>query len=272
LGNTIAAKLSALRRIITDLKSVLVAYSGGVDSTFLLKIAVDVLGEKVLAVTEHSAVEPPQDIKQTQSFATSLGVKHLMIDAQPLDDPHFAENPPDRCYWCKNRLFDRLTELAREHRLACVIDGSIIDDLQDYRPGARAVAEYKVRSPLKEAGLSKDEIRRLSKEMNLPTWDKPASPCLASRFPYGTRITTEGLTRVSRAEQFLATFGIRQLRVRDHGPVARIEVLPGDKKVFFDESQTRKITDYFKTLGYVYVCLDLLGYRTGSMNETLDKN
>jgi uncharacterized protein len=264
-------KLSELRRILTDLKSVLVAYSGGVDSTFLLKIAADVLGEKVLAVTEFSPVEPPDDSQQAQSFTTSLGVEHLMINTQPLDDPRFVENPPDRCYWCKSRLFDRLTELAHERGLACVVDGSIIDDLDDYRPGTKAVAEHNVRSPLKEAGLTKDEIRRLSKEMNLPTWDKPASPCLASRFPYGMRITAEGLTRVSRAEQFLSSLGIRELRVRDHGAVARIEVLPDDKRIFFDESQARKITDYFKTLGYTYVCLDLLGYRTGSMNETLDK-
>jgi uncharacterized protein len=251
---------------------VLVAFSGGVDSTFLLKVAADTLGENVLAVTERSEVDPPWDFRQAQNFAASLGVKHLVLDTQALADPRFAENPANRCYLCKSRLFSRLTELAREHHLAQVIDGSNTDDLDDYRPGMQAVAEYEVRSPLKEANLTKDEIRRLSRKLNLPTWDKPSSPCLASRFPYGTRITTEALTRVARAEQFLASLGIRELRVRDHGHVARIEICPSEKKILFDDSTTQKVTEYFKTLGYTYVCLDLQGYRMGSMNETLNLN
>jgi uncharacterized protein len=269
---TTQAKFTTLREILLDLRSVLVAYSGGVDSTFLLKVAADTLGQKVLAVTERSEVDPPWDFRQAQKFAASLGVKHLVLDTEALADPSFAENPENRCYLCKSRLFGRLTEMAREHHLAHVVDGSNMDDLDDYRPGMQAVAEYEVRSPLKEANLTKNEIRTLSQELKLPTWDKPASPCLASRFPYGTQITTEGLTRVARAEEFLASLGIRELRVRDHGRVARIEVSPGEKKVFFDDSTARKVTEYFKKLGYTYVCLDLQGYRTGSMNETLDLN
>jgi len=269
--NTAEVKREKLRRILADLQSVLVAYSGGVDSTFLLKVAVDVLGSNVLAVTERSEVEPSADIRQAQEFAASLGVKHLSIDARPLDDPHFADNSPDRCYWCKRRLFGRLTELATEHGLAHVVDGTNIDDLGDYRPGTRAVAEYAVRSPLREAGLTKEEIRRLSQQMNLPTWDKPASPCLASRFPYGTRITIEGLTRVQHAEEFLASLGFRLLRVRDHGDVARIEVPRHDQGKFFGDGTAERVTDHLKALGYTYVCLDLQGYRTGSMNEPLQR-
>jgi uncharacterized protein len=266
---TLDDKLHELRRILSDLGSVLVAYSGGVDSTFLLKVAVDVLGKNVLAVTERSAIEPSQDVRQAQKFAASLGVPHLLIDARPLDDPHFANNTPDRCYWCKRRLFGRLTELAKEHGLAGVVDGTNIDDLQDYRPGMKAEAEYAVRSPLREAGLTKDEIRELSQRMKLPTWDKPASPCLASRFPYGARITVEGLTRVQRAEEHLAELGFRVLRVRDHGDIARIEVPRRDQALFFGDGIVDNVIAHLKSLGYIYVCLDLQGYRTGSMNETL---
>jgi uncharacterized protein len=262
-------KLDRLRDILAGLKSVLVAYSGGVDSTFLLKIAVDTLGDRVLAVTEYSEIEPPADVKLAREFAESLGVQHILVSSRPLDDPHFVDNTPDRCYWCKKGLFDRLTRLARERGLAQVVDGSIVDDLDDYRPGMKAEAEFAVRSPLREAGLTKVDVRELSHRMNLPTWDKPASPCLASRFPYGTQITVEGLTRVRKAEEYLASLGFRGLRVRDHNAVARIEVAPADRQALLDDALARKVTDYFRELGYTYVALDLLGYRTGSMNEPL---
>jgi len=263
-------KLTSLREILRQMAGVLVAFSGGVDSTFLLQIAAEELGNNVLAVTERSEVEPPWDLQQATELAAALGVRHIMLETRALDDPVFAANPPDRCYFCKKRLFGRLQELARQQGLAQVVDGSIADDVDDYRPGLRAIAELAVRSPLREAGLTKSEIRRLSKQMNMPTWDKPASPCLASRFPYNTPLTIEGIDRVRRGETFLRGLGLRQLRVRDHGTIARIEVDSEDKGKLCEDVQAAKITDFFKRLGYTYVCVDLTGYRTGSMNETLD--
>lgn len=267
---TAEEKLAALRDILHRMDSVLVAYSGGVDSTFLLRVAAEVLKDNVLAVTERSEVEPPWDQQQAADYAATLGVRHTILQAEALNDPAFAENSQERCYFCKKRLFNELLELARREGLACVADGSIIDDLDDYRPGQKALAELGVRSPLREAGLTKDDIRQLSKRMNLPTWDKPSSPCLASRFPYGTPITIEGIDRVSRGEQYLRQLGIRQLRVRDHGTIARIEVSGADKARLCEDGLAQKTADFFKSLGYTYVCVDLLGYRTGSMNETLD--
>jgi uncharacterized protein len=267
---TAEEKLTALRDILRRMDSVLVAYSGGVDSTFLLRVAAEVLKDKILAVTERSEVEPPWDQQQAADDAASLGVRHTILQVEALNDPAFAENSPERCYFCKKRLFNELLALARREGLAWVADGSIVDDLEDYRPGQKAITELGVRSPLREAGLTKADIRQLSKRMNLPTWDKPSSPCLASRFPYGTPITIEGIDRVSRGEQYLRQLGIRQLRVRDHGTIARIEVSGADKAKLCEDDLAQKTAAFFKSLGYTYVCVDLLGYRTGSMNETLD--
>ncbi|HID95289.1 MAG TPA: ATP-dependent sacrificial sulfur transferase LarE [Candidatus Latescibacteria bacterium] len=265
----LSKKLQRLKSILSDMGSVLVAYSGGVDSTFLLKVASDVLGDRVIAVTASSETYPSRELKEARENARMLGVRHLVINTSELDDPDFASNPPERCYYCKKELFSKLFKLAEQHGLNYVADGSNYDDINDFRPGMRAASEFGIRSPLKDAMLTKEEIRVLSKEMDLPTWDKPSFACLSSRFPYGVRITKEKLSRVEHAEEFLARFGIRQLRVRDHGDIARIEVSKDQMHILIDEDISREITEGLKSLGYNYVTLDLQGYRTGSMNEPL---
>jgi pyridinium-3,5-biscarboxylic acid mononucleotide sulfurtransferase len=267
----VSSKLELLERILADMRSVLVAYSGGTDSTFLLKVASNVLGDKAVGVTASSETYTPKELQAATQNAELIGAKHIIVYTNELDDPNFASNPPDRCYYCKTELYGKLAGLAREHGLNCVIDGSTCDDEKDFRPGKRAAAEFHVRSPLMDAGFTKEEIRTLSKEMNLPTWDKPPLPCLATRFPYGVQITSEKVLRIARAEEFLADFGIRQLRVRDHGNIARIEVLRSDMPIFLDEEVSKQITEMFKALGYMYVSLDLQGYRMGSMNEPLQE-
>lgn len=263
------SKLESLKRILADMQSVLVAYSGGADSTFLLKIAALVLGNRVIAVTASSETYTPRELHEAGKNAEIIGAKHVVVHTNELDDPNFSSNPPDRCYYCKLELFAKLTELAREHGMNYIIDGSTCDDDNDFRPGMRAAAEFHVRSPLRDAGFTKDEIRILSKDMNLPTWDKPPLPCLSTRFPYGTQITREKVRRVARAEETLAGFGLRQLRVRDHGNIARIEVPRADMSILLDEKISRQITEKFKKLGYTYITLDIQGYRMGSMNEPL---
>ena len=263
------SKLKLLEKILTDMKSVLIAYSGGTDSTFLLKVAANVLDKKAMAVTASSETYTPRELQEARKNAESIGVKHIVVRTNELDDPNFSSNPPERCYYCKKELFTKLFALAKEHGVNYVIDGSNCDDERDFRPGMRAAIESGVRSPLKEAGFTKEEIRALSKEMNLPTWDKPPLPCLSSRFPYGTRITKERIARVAVAEEFLTGLGMRQLRVRDHDNIARIEVPQADMPVFLDEKISKKVLEKFKALGYTYVTLDLQGYRMGSMNETL---
>ena len=263
------SKLQSLEKSLTEMHSVLVAYSGGTDSTFLLKVASNVLVDKVIAVTASSETYTPKELEEARTTAVIIGAKHIIVQTNELDNLSFASNPPDRCYYCKTELFTKLFAVAKEHGLNYVIDGSNCDDERDFRPGMRAAAEFHVRSPLREAGLTKEEIRALSKEMNLPTWDKPPLPCLSTRFPYGTLITREKITRVARAEKFLADLGIRQLRVRDHDTIARIEVPRVNMPMFLDEEICQKITEKFRTLGYAYVTLDIQGYRMGSMNETL---
>ena len=263
------SKHEALEKILKDLQSVLVAYSGGTDSTFLLKVAADVLGDRVTAVTASSETYTIRELEEARQTAVAIGVPHIVVYTNELDDPHFSSNPPDRCYYCKKELFAKLFELARQKGLHCVIDGSNCDDEKDFRPGMKAAKEFGVRSPLRDAGFTKEEIRALSKKMHLHTWDKPPLPCLASRFPYGTQITREKIMRVASAEKLLADFGIRQLRVRDHDTIARIEVLRVDMPTFLDEKISQLIMEKFKALGYTYVAIDIQGYRMGSMNEPL---
>ena len=268
--SSLGAKLESLKSILTGMERVLIAYSGGVDSTFLLKVASKLLKDKAIAVTASSGIYPSREIEEAKKNANMLGVRHVVINTNELDEEKFVSNPPERCYYCKKELFSKLFELAEQYGLNYVIDGSNYGDRNDFRPGMKAASELGVRSPLSEAMLTKAEIRTLSKEMNLPTWDKPPQPCLSTRFPYGTRITREKLSRVEHAEDFLAGFGIRQLRVRDHGDIARIEVRKEDMNIFLDGDVSKKIVERFKELGYIYVTLDIEGYRTGSMNEPLN--
>lgn len=270
MGISTADKLQLLKNDLAAMESVLVAYSGGVDSAFLLKVTADVLGKKATAVTANARIHSAEEIKQAQSLAAELHCEHIIIETEPLANPHFASNPPDRCYHCRKELFARLSLEASRYSRKHILDGANSDDSDDYRPGMKAAAEWNVRSPLKDAGLTKPEIRALSREMDLPTWDKPASPCLATRIPYGTAITAEKLSRIKHAEDILRSLGIGQVRVRDHGDLARIEVAHHEMPILRDEDVSRiKVVQALKQLGYQYVTLDLEGYRTGSMNETL---
>jgi len=266
------AKLERLRERLRVIGGAVVAFSSGVDSTFLLRVAHEELGDRVVAATARSHSFPNRELDEATAFCRAEGVRHVVIDSEELDIPGFAENPPDRCYHCKRELFSKLLAFARDNGLAAVLEGSNIDDDGDYRPGRRAIRELGIVSPLHEAGLTKTEIRALSRKMGLPTSDKPSFACLASRFPYGERITVRGLERVEKAEQWLldAGWGLTQLRVRSHGDLARIEVPPADIPRL--AARASEIAAAFKDLGFAYVTLDLLGYRTGSMNEILPGN
>lgn len=262
-------KFENLKNILKSMKKVLVAFSGGVDSTFLLKVAHDVLGPNVMAVIASSATYPEKEQQEALRIAEDLNVKHRVIQTKELDDPHFRDNPPERCYFCKKELFSRLKEIAAEENIPHICDGSNFEDSFDFRPGSRAAEELEVRSPLKEARLDKSEIRVLSKKLGLPTWDKPAMACLSSRFPYYTAIDEESLRQIDAAEEYLRSKGFSQLRVRHHGHIARIEIDPADFSAMIDKEAREEIVAELKKIGYLYITLDLTGYRTGSMNEPI---
>lgn len=262
-------KLDILKENLKKTGSLAVSFSGGVDSTFLLKVAADVLGDQVIAVTARSSTYPEREFKEAEAFARKLGVRHIVIESEELEIEGFSDNPVNRCYFCKHELFGKVVDIAKQYGMRYVADGSNVDDIGDYRPGMQAVKELGVISPLKAAGMTKEDIRILSKDMGLPTWDKQAFACLASRFPYGQKITKEKLDMIDKAEQFLLDLGFRQVRVRHHGDLARIEVGGQEIGRFFSEDIMDRVYKELKKIGFTYVSLDMKGYRTGSMNETL---
>lgn len=260
------SKYAKLKQIFTDAGGVLVAFSGGVDSTLVLRTAVEALGERALGVTATSVIHPRFEIEEAKCLASEVGARHRVIEVDPLALAGVAHNPPDRCYHCKHAVFSRLLEIAREEGLALVADGSNVDDAGDFRPGLRALKELGICSPLREAGLGKAEIREISRELGLPTWDKPAYACLATRIPYGEELTPERLRRIDAAEDVLRGLDLKQVRVRDHGEIARIEIVPDNFGLALEPQNRARILAQLRKLGYAFVALDLEGYRMGSMN------
>lgn len=261
-------KLDQLKRLINEMGSVVVAYSGGVDSTFMLKVAYDCLGERALGITAVSASLASGDREEAETVARQIGVAHRTIESQETADERYLENTSRRCYFCKNNVYAMIGEIARQEHYNFIVDGTNADDTGDHRPGRQAAREMGVRSPLVEVGMTKAEIRELAHQMNLPNWDKPAAACLSSRIPYGTTITVEMLSQVEQAERVLKEKGLRQVRVRHHGQTARIEVEPADFQFVLDHRE--EIISAFKSIGFTFIALDLSGFHSGSMNEMLN--
>ncbi len=267
----IEAKEQKLREMLRRLGSVIVAFSGGTDSAYLAYVANIELGERALAVTGDSASYPTFQREMTEKLISRFGIRHTILLTEEFADPNYTSNPANRCYYCKTELYSKLRRLADERGFASILDGTNADDAQDYRPGRQAAREHKVRSPLLECGLTKPEIRELSRRAGLPTWDEPASACLSSRIPYGQIVTIEKLSMVDRAESELKRMGFRQVRVRHHGEVARIEVSEDELPQALSVEMAARMSATLKAMGFGYVALDLEGYRTGSLNESLGR-
>jgi pyridinium-3,5-biscarboxylic acid mononucleotide sulfurtransferase len=260
-------KENALRQLVRDMQRVLVAYSGGIDSTLLAVVAHQELGQNAVAVTAVSPSLPSVDLEEAKAIAQQFGCAHVMIESHELDDPDYQANTPLRCYFCKHEVYGELVEYARAHDFQFILDGTNLDDIGDIRPGRKAAAEYGVRSPLIEAQFTKQDVRDLARALGIPNWDKPSAACLSSRIPHGTPVTIQLLSQVEQAEVIIHGLGIRQARVRHHGEIARLEVPPDDFEIVL--SQREKIVQQLRTIGYTFVALDLVGYRMGSLNQLL---
>jgi pyridinium-3,5-biscarboxylic acid mononucleotide sulfurtransferase len=270
MDREVKEKFEKLKEVFQPMGRVLVAYSGGADSTLLLRVAKDTLGNaNILAVTALSPLYPERELAGAKKLIQALKVRHLLIESNELEIEGFSKNPVNRCYYCKRGLFEKLLKLSREWEMDWIAEGSTLDDEKDHRPGRVAIQELGIRSPLKEALFTKKDVRELSRTLHLPTWDKPSFACLASRFPYGDEITSEELKRVGEAEDFLFGLGFKQVRVRHYGNLARIEIYPEEMGRFLDVSLREKMVSHLKRLGYRYITLDLQGFRSGSMNEVL---
>ncbi len=262
-------KYEDLKNLLKDYGSLAVSFSSGVDSTFLLYAAKEALGDKAIAITAKLGSFPERELKEAKEFCEEYKIRQFIIEINELDIEGFSENPKNRCYICKHTIFENIIKIASGEGIDIVAEGSNLDDNGDYRPGLQAIAELGIKSPLRSAGFTKEDIRALSKHLGLPTWEKPSFACLASRFVYGETITKEKLEMVDKAEQLLFELGFRQFRVRIHGTMARIEILPDEFEKLINDDIRSKIVQSFKSYGFIYVTMDLIGYRTGSMNEVL---